>query len=446
MNKWLIGFAALVAAATSCRKNEDITSVITTPPAAEEISATTITGLVTDAMEQGLSDTEISIFQDDRLLETTFTNGNGNFELEAILVPEKIAYLRFSKDDFISQTMSMEDPSRDNSDIQTVLFREGELPGEGLPTKDTDLIVLTGSLVDNVNAPVAGQLVIARAADQQRNYATTNRDGLFRLPVPANIKLEFQLYDRQCDVEVFNTSIGPFSEDQVLDPIQVEPRSSSQFTITGQLVDCDGAPIEGGIVIANLQGLQVGARSETEGVFQLPITTCEPINAPEVILTASSQAGTVISEPLQVTLQASATNLESPIVVCGPPGNDEEDNGGSSLIEFIVNEVDTVVFNNPHNFTVSTERDILDIKYTKGNKGLILNIPGTTEGSYEADFIQVATGTSTYFGGTQTETNTNCQVEINNIEQDRIEGTFTGNLTTGREDIIPVNGNFSISQ
>ena len=102
------------------------------------------------------------------------------------------------------------------------------------------MIHLSGS-VFNRGVPVSGVLVkVTLANDNASGSGLTNSQGVFGGFVPKDEVLVIEVFDH-CGVLIYTTTVGPFSEDTVLDPFNLTI-SSLQAIVSGTVTACEGEP------------------------------------------------------------------------------------------------------------------------------------------------------------------------------------------------------------
>ena len=132
-------------------------------------------------------------------------------------------------------------------------------------------VTLCLNVVDNSSNPLSNvkvELWRAGAVYPRTGYSDANGEicGL----IPANETLTLKAYD-QCGVEVFTTSIGPFSTDTDYGNIVMPSISAS--VITGNLVDCNMNNVTNGYV-ALTYGNEYATVNVTNGSFSFSVIEC----------------------------------------------------------------------------------------------------------------------------------------------------------------------------
>jgi hypothetical protein len=115
------------------------------------------------------------------------------------------------------------------------------------------LVELSGSIVidgEFTSQSIVRVCITAPGLNVTRG-ASINQDGTFSGKVPKNepLVLTIKTSDGCTEaIELYTANIGPFSEDVELNPIEITLAPVLNFmVITGDLVDCDGNPVEEGI-------------------------------------------------------------------------------------------------------------------------------------------------------------------------------------------------------
>lgn len=114
-----------------------------------------------------------------------------------------------------------------------------------------DLITLTGSVIYDNGQPAEGVIIcITVPGLNTMSSGYTDSEGIFSGKVPKDQELILTVKDNNgCEVLEFDPiTIGPFQEDVTLPPITITFSTSELVVATGSLVDCNGDPVEDGIV------------------------------------------------------------------------------------------------------------------------------------------------------------------------------------------------------
>ena len=143
----------------------------------------------------------------------------------------------------------------------------------------TEVIYLTGTVVNDSGDPVANQLVSLTLTDLGlTGYGYTNEDGVFATLAPADEPILVEVSGFCGDL--LSTTIGPFTEDTDAGTFTVTDPDA--FSISGQLNDCDGAAVAGGIVSLQYSDYNTIVVADENGSFSTTILTCDAVDV-EVI-------------------------------------------------------------------------------------------------------------------------------------------------------------------
>lgn len=159
------------------------------------------------------------------------------------------------------------------------------------------LIEFTATLVDeNGNPLVNYQVVIRQEGTSLYGTGQTCDLGIINGLIPKDYDLVLEVKG-QCGEVLYSVPIGPFSDNVDLGTIVVPASSLNATTITGQLVDCDGDPVQNGLVLFSFDGQTV--YEYTNGApFEVTFSTC-----------AATTGIEVIGVDLDAALQSNPTNV-----------------------------------------------------------------------------------------------------------------------------------------
>lgn len=177
-----------------------------------------------------------------------------------------------------------------------------------------NLVNLQGRLLSSSGDPLPNVCLRIFAPNlAQAGSACTDDSGVFTGRVPANEALILQILT-PCGTIAQEQPIGPFSEDTDLGDVTVDSELSSSSLITGQLVDCSGAPVDNGILqicwATNCQFVW----PDEDGLFSKSIVACSP---GQFTVTAFDLSEVLASEPQTFDLAATVDLGEFP--VCDAP-------------------------------------------------------------------------------------------------------------------------------
>ena len=165
----------------------------------------------------------------------------------------------------------------------------------------TDFIKLCGSIElpnsqDTVNM-AGGREVRVTSPTRGTRSAYTNQNGEFCGFVPINETLTLQLIG-SCGQVVYETTIGPFSNDAILGTILLQPDSRLSSNVSGSVV-CNGVPLaEGSVRISQDGSLLAVEQIQADGTFSIPVLACSDS---ELSIQVVNYAAGTSSEPITAT-------------------------------------------------------------------------------------------------------------------------------------------------
>jgi hypothetical protein len=171
---------------------------------------------------------------------------------------------------------------------------------------------------------------ITAASTYGSAYGYTDSEGRVNGAVPSNMALVLEVLTQCYDV-VYSQNIGPFASHTNLGTISV-PANSNTTTVTGRLLNCNGAPVTQGRAMIIMDNITRYASTASDGTFSSTFYTCTgPLTACEVIGIddAAQQQGV----PVNVTI-GYPTSAGGDISACG-----------ASSTEYINYSIDGVVTN-----------------------------------------------------------------------------------------------------
>lgn len=154
-----------------------------------------------------------------------------------------------------------------------------------------------------------------RLTSQTSNYNNpvtgfTDSLGIVSGYVPRNFPLQLEVLT-DCGTVSYLTSIGPFSQETTLPAVEVTPAQGTFCTISGQLLDCLGAPLANGFALVATATHQYLAATDATGYYTLQLLACSGTPAtitgidPVAMQTASS------------TVTMAASTIAGTLTVCG---------------------------------------------------------------------------------------------------------------------------------
>lgn len=136
----------------------------------------------------------------------------------------------------------------------------------------SNFIHLSGS-VFNRGVPVENVFIkITNTDNGSVGSGYTNNLGVFGGYVPNGAVLTLEVYD-QCGTLIYTTTVGPFEEDVVLDPFNLNILVD-QVTISGSVTSCDGEPSDATYVVVQQGELTSILSVEENNEFQGNIFYC----------------------------------------------------------------------------------------------------------------------------------------------------------------------------
>lgn len=144
------------------------------------------------------------------------------------------------------------------------------------------LVQFTATFVDENGNPLSNYPISIKVPGAWfGGHGYTNPDGSLSGGILQNSNLVLEVYG-YCNELLYSTNIGPFSTDVDLGQIVIPSSLINATTITGNLVDCNGAPIQHGLAVFKFDGRTVF--EYTDGMpFSVSFTTCTGTNNIEVV-------------------------------------------------------------------------------------------------------------------------------------------------------------------
>ncbi len=146
------------------------------------------------------------------------------------------------------------------------------------------LITFEAVIEDDNGNPLSNYLVtisINTAVGVFTGTGYTGQDGSIAGLIPANEDLVLEIVDI-CGAVIYSQNIGPFADDVDLGTIEVDPSTMNLTTITGELLDCNGASVAEGVVMIQFSGQTV--YEYVQGApFEVTFSTCSSTTAVDVI-------------------------------------------------------------------------------------------------------------------------------------------------------------------
>ena len=276
------------------------------------------------------------------------------------------------------------------------------------------LVEFSATIVDEDGNPVTNTLVTMESPDLWRTgQGYTDGNGVVSGLLPADESLVLKVFNI-CGDEIYSGDIGPFGDNTDLGTITVSNPLVNSTIISGTL-ECDGAPVANGVVIAASEG-QTVYHYVTGGSFSFAMTTCSetaPVNVTgvDIDMGTQSDAATAMSGIINDlgTLQACELTFTNyfRISVDGDEAvyldpTIEADSSGFTAIQHFTNTQDAGIYIGFYGSTVgdySGENDHFIEVIFDSNKGwefggnfdsFIITeygpVGGTVDGNFSGDF------------------------------------------------------------
>jgi hypothetical protein len=300
-----------------------------------------------------------------------------------------------------------------------------------------DLIYLDGSiLLDGVGLEGAYVCLSFDSGQGWINTACdiTNTGGVFSGQVPTNTTLTLKVYASgytNCGDAIHSQEIGSFTVDVTLDPINIDPATvaDNSMTVTGTLVDCDNNPVTNGYAKIKLGWAEYYAYT-TDGTIDYTFTYCG--TATDIEISAVDLDDFTQSDAVSYTV-ASTIDIGQ-VQAC------------ITLAEYITYEFDGITYTLTEYISIN---DSLGQgsgeQFITGQSSNFENLSLQTLGNAVGTFG----GGSMYISGSQTNPNGGTGNDISvtfsqysEVTGETCIGTFTGDITTASGSTLPITGSF----
>ncbi|HMQ07609.1 MAG TPA: carboxypeptidase-like regulatory domain-containing protein [Saprospiraceae bacterium] len=172
------------------------------------------------------------------------------------------------------------------------------------------LVHLCGQVLYDDDIPAAQVKVHVKVDGLRSAAGITDEDGVFCGKFPKGEVLSFRVTDIQCGQLIFETTLGPFSENTKLDPFMI---SWNKTEVNGT-VKCSGVPLKGAVVLVKNGGTTKLLQTKDDGFFSIRIC---PDTKEDVIITGiNSQSGGAAVTIEKNYNQAMGVTLETCINPC----------------------------------------------------------------------------------------------------------------------------------
>lgn len=158
------------------------------------------------------------------------------------------------------------------------------------------LVNVTGSVVDPDGNPQVGFYVLVKV-NGMCGAGYTNGDGVFSGKMPKNQQLTFCVFAPGCDEPVFSTTLGPFTENTVLDPFVIETSTANYSGV----VLCEGVPLANAPIYLVFNNITEKYFSDANGQFSIDVQEINCVSFPEGELFAVNPDTGVQSEIIEVS-------------------------------------------------------------------------------------------------------------------------------------------------
>jgi hypothetical protein len=265
----------------------------------------------------------------------------------------------------------------------------------------------------------------------------TDSTGYVGGKIPKGKTLQLKVYTK-CNTVIFTQDIGPFSATADLGTITVNFTGTSQVTVSGLAINCNGVAVTNGFVDISLDSMH-NRGPITNGNFSIPLTRCS--NAPTTAaITAydlgANQSGNAISVAVN-----SATVNAGQLSACG--------NSLMRFLNYTLNDAnvsylppaDSLILSGTDNnqFTVYAFR-----KTTNNYENVHLSFNATGTGTVPINYVYIYRNQRQYVK--QSTLNLNI-TEFGAAGTGYISGNFSGNLKdSSTQAIVPASLTFRIKR
>lgn len=301
-----------------------------------------------------------------------------------------------------------------------------------------DFITIEGTIVDRDGQTLENLLVIITdLSNGVTGSGWTDEDGVFAGAVPANENLTITVQN-SCGDEIYNASIGPFSEDAIIPTFAVS-EDESFTTLSGTLIDCDNNPITNGYLKVDFGDRFEIIPAESDGTFNGTISACD---ATSFDLTGFDVGNVKQSNTVTITIDSPVIDLAnifvcedlSQFIIFNYRGEEILDPTPFALIApglpLGQGVIDTIVmqFDDPNSTTLM-------------NMNVLVDGPGTYSGS---DISLFPSGEPSNYRCSNMECDVTFEITTLEMEGGFIIGTYSGTLepTTGGGPPAEISGSF----
>lgn len=139
-----------------------------------------------------------------------------------------------------------------------------------------DAVDLSVTLHNDKNLPLVNVPVKISLSDtgmRSSAYGYTDSLGQVEGLVPANKNLLLEVVD-PCDNPVYSQKLSPLNKNTDLGVITIKNTTSSLFTLTGTLLDCNGLPVKNGYAVISFNNFIRYAATDASGKFATTFIIC----------------------------------------------------------------------------------------------------------------------------------------------------------------------------
>jgi len=179
---------------------------------------------------------------------------------------------------------------------------------------DSDLpsIILSGRVVDQDGNPIAGIHVWAESINVwSAGHGDTDADGTFSGQAAKDETLILKIFANSgfCNLSnsIFESEIGPFSEDTDLGDIVIPTSEESTLSVTASFVNCENEPVTNGYVRIRYHYYEI-----TDGTLDVDIQICNTDTDLELVAVDRD----ALKEANPILLNAPGENILGIITVC----------------------------------------------------------------------------------------------------------------------------------
>lgn len=156
------------------------------------------------------------------------------------------------------------------------------------------LVDFKAIIKDQTGAPVfPARIEMKTTNDTVSTYGNGNTDatGLVSGKIPANKTLQLNIFNK-CGTLLFSQNIGPFNATADMGTITLPATTFTQVTISGSVVNCNGAAVTDGFVDVNIDSIHTRA-VVTNGSFNLTFSRCSNSQTTAYVTAYDMSAGQI---------------------------------------------------------------------------------------------------------------------------------------------------------